>query len=84
MDMSLRIIGWLRAKGRSQVALAHGIGVHPSAVSLWCSASCKPSHQHLEAACAWLGITMSDFYGQIPDPVPKPKNRRRAVAPEAT
>jgi transcriptional regulator with XRE-family HTH domain len=65
MDIGTRIAAWRRAKGRTQKAIADAVGVTISAVSRWESGE-APSHGHLEAAVASLGITMARFYGAIP------------------
>lgn len=67
MDISIRIASWLRVKGRSQAQLAVGVGVRPSAVSMWISGATKPTEANREAMAAWLGLTMSEFYGDVPE-----------------
>lgn len=68
MDLGTRIAAWRRAKGYSQTQLAEKIGVTVAAVSYWEGGEkqTSPTHEHLEAVVAALGITMERFYGRIP------------------
>lgn len=66
MDLGSRISAWLRVKGMTQMALAAAIGVSRAAVSNWCTGVNTPSHAHLQAVVAALGVTLPEFYGAIP------------------
>lgn len=66
MDLSLRIVSWLRAKDRTQSQLARALDIRPSAVSSWVTNKSDPTHHNLLAVAAFLGVTMAEFYGDIP------------------
>jgi transcriptional regulator with XRE-family HTH domain len=66
MGIGIRIATWRRARGLTQADLAVAAGVTVSAVSYWEAGKSTPSHAHLEAIVARLGLTMAQFYGRLP------------------
>ena len=69
MDIGARIAAWRKAKNLTQRELAEAVGVSPAAVYQWegtGETKTAPSHKHLEAVAAALGITLERFYGRVP------------------
>lgn len=86
MDLHSRIAAWRKAKGWSQGQLAKAIGVTTAAVSFWEGAGAEPtapSRKNLDKLVAVLGITIAEFYGDIPkakSAAKKPSKAKRAAA----
>lgn len=68
MELHSRIKAWLRAKGMTQKALAAAVGVSQGAVSGWVKGDFPPTQKNLDAIVDALGITMAEFYGDVPPP----------------
>ena len=66
MVLSIRIVSWRKAKGLTQGDIAKACGVGVPAVSQWESGKAEPTHDHLVAAVARMGLTMPRFYGRVP------------------
>lgn len=66
MPLSERVLKWRNLYGWTQAVLAAEVGVSPAAVAQWEIGDTSPTHEHLDALCTSLGITLSQFWGAIP------------------
>lgn len=69
MTVGSRIARWRAAKGMTRKTLARRVGVTVAAVYQWEGEGgyqTKPHLDHLEKAVRALGITMEQFYGELP------------------
>lgn len=70
-DICERLDRWRRARGVSIADLAAAAGISSTAVHYWFTPNkekrTRPSQEHLEKAVARLGLTMSGFYGTLPE-----------------
>ena len=66
MQLHERIRAWIAHCGLSQNHVAEEIGISRQAVSQWMSGAVDPSIRSLFALTLTLGVTMVEFWGDIP------------------
>jgi len=81
MDVGDRISHWRAVKGLSREDLAQAVGVSVAAVYQWEGSEkierTNPSTTHLIKVAKAFGITLSDFWGELPR-LSKAKPKARA------
>lgn len=66
MHLHERIRAWIAHSGLSQNSIAAEIGVTRQAVSQWMRGATDPSVRYLLALARTLGVTMVQFWGDVP------------------
>lgn len=61
-----RISSWRRRAGLSRTDLAIAVDVSPQAVGLWERGSCEPSFRSLVRIVDALGLSLAQFFGELP------------------
>ncbi len=77
MKLGERIAVWRRHRGILQEDLATKVGLTQGAVSHWETSTTEPAHDILEKMVKAFGITMAQFYGDVPtatSPAPRPSS----------
>lgn len=81
MNLRERLRAWRTHFGLSQGRVASLIGVSASAVGMWEQESehaTEPTHGNLAAFCEALGISLAQFWGPLPAPSARKRNRGAA------
>ena len=66
MQLHERIRGWIHHVGLSQADIARELGISQQAVSHWMRGKGDPSIRSLLALALTLGVTMAQFWGDVP------------------
>lgn len=74
IDTAARITRWRQHKGKSLTACAEAMGLHKSGLSRIESGRQRVTSDQLEKLAEFLGITLAEFYGKVP------QTKRVAVA----
>lgn len=68
MEISERITRWRESReGMTKAALARACGVSSAAVAQWENGATTPSTKSIEAIAAAFGISVSVFWGALPE-----------------
>jgi transcriptional regulator with XRE-family HTH domain len=67
--------------GKSRNQVARALGISGQAVAQWFrdEKPTVPTHANLAAFCDELGITLSEFWGPLPEGQPKKSRKRKAA-----
>jgi transcriptional regulator with XRE-family HTH domain len=66
MDLGARIVAWRKVRNITQRGLAKKIGKTAGAVCQWERGTNSPTVESLETLVEALGLTMAEFYGDVP------------------
>jgi transcriptional regulator with XRE-family HTH domain len=83
MDLGSRIAAWRVWMGWTQAQLAERTGLSRASICQYEGAGkhkSDPSQAALNKIVAAFGLTMTEFYGEIPKPKKPAKTTKRAVA----
>lgn len=70
MKLCSRIRWWRNAAGLTQSDLAKHVGVTSSAVAQWeAEQGTEPTHGHLDSIAKAAGVTLAEFWRDLPDGV---------------
>lgn len=61
-----RFAAWRKHAGLTQRDLAEAACVSGAALAQWETGSTNPAHEHLTAAVREMGISMEQFWGELP------------------
>ena len=66
LPLAARIAGWREHREMTRPEVARKLGVTRQAVGAWERGESPPTQDNLEALARLLGVTMSQFYGEVP------------------
>ena len=66
MKIGRRIARWRTLRGLTQRQFADVLGLSQPAVNHWEAGNANPTVEHLEKIAKALGVSMQDFFGEVP------------------
>lgn len=66
MPLAARIAAWREHAKMSQADIGRRLGLTRQSVGAWERGESPPTQENLEALARLLGVTMSQFYGDVP------------------